>query len=88
MLFNQFCELIRVGTDVAHLTILSTWRFTDKDVIAFSGQGLVPVLVDSGKTVAGSWAIASVRASERYCWRVRLAIERKGLSGRSGVLSV
>ncbi len=24
-----------------------------------SGQGLVPVLVDSGKTVAGSWAIAN-----------------------------
>ena len=35
------------------------WRFTDKDVIAFSGQGRVPVLVDSGKTVVGSWAIAN-----------------------------
>ncbi len=27
-------------------------------MIAFSGQGRVPVVVDSGKTVTGSWAIA------------------------------
>lgn len=34
------------------------WRFTDKDVIAFSKQGLVPVLVDNGRTITDSWAIA------------------------------
>jgi len=34
------------------------WRFTDKDVIAFSGQGLVPVLVDGEHTVHDSWRIA------------------------------
>jgi glutathione S-transferase len=34
------------------------WRFTEKDAIAFSGQGRVPVLVDGDKTVADSWAIA------------------------------
>ncbi len=34
------------------------WRFTDKDVIAFSGQGRVPVLVDNGKEVHDSWQIA------------------------------
>lgn len=34
------------------------WRFTEKDRIAFSGQGLVPVLVDRGRTVVDSWAIA------------------------------
>ena len=34
------------------------WRFTDKDAIAFSGQGLVPVIVDDGKEVHDSWAIA------------------------------
>ena len=28
------------------------WRFTEKDVIAFSGQGRVPVLVDGDKVVA------------------------------------
>ena len=31
------------------------WRFTAKKNIAFSGQGLVPVLKDSGKTVCDSW---------------------------------
>ncbi|MBX9588037.1 MAG: glutathione S-transferase family protein [Hyphomonadaceae bacterium] len=34
------------------------WRFTEKDAIAASGQGKVPVLVDGGATVADSWAIA------------------------------
>ena len=34
------------------------WRFTDKDVIAFSGQGATPVLVDDGACVVDSWAIA------------------------------
>ncbi len=34
------------------------WRFTEKDAIAFSGQGLVPVLVDGGTTVHDSWRIA------------------------------
>ena len=35
------------------------WRFTDKDVIAFSGQGRVPVLVDGGHVVFDSWTIAT-----------------------------
>ena len=34
------------------------WRFTDKDVIAFTGQGLVPVLIDGEHTVHDSWRIA------------------------------
>ncbi len=34
------------------------WRFTDKEAIAFSGQGLVPVLVDNNQVVHDSWAIA------------------------------
>ena len=34
------------------------WRFTEKEVIAFSGQKLVPVLVDGEKTITDSWAIA------------------------------
>lgn len=33
-------------------------RFTDKDRIAFSGQGRVPVLDDGGETLADSWRIA------------------------------
>src|SRR5246127_2703246 len=34
------------------------WRFTEKDVIAFSGSERVPVLIDGDKTVPDSWAIA------------------------------
>jgi glutathione S-transferase len=34
------------------------WRFTEKAAIAFSGQGLVPVLVDDGRAVHDSWRIA------------------------------
>jgi glutathione S-transferase len=35
------------------------WRFVEKDIIAFSGQGRVPVLVDGDRVVADSWAIAN-----------------------------
>jgi glutathione S-transferase len=34
------------------------WRFTQKDAIAFSGQGRVPVLVHGGTVVSDSWRIA------------------------------
>ncbi len=34
------------------------WRFTDKDAIAFSDQGAVPVMVDGDRTVVDSWTIA------------------------------
>lgn len=34
------------------------WRFTDKDAIAFTGQGKVPVLVDGTRHVSDSWKIA------------------------------
>lgn len=34
------------------------WRFTEKQSIAFSGQGAVPVLVDEGEGVFDSWRIA------------------------------
>jgi glutathione S-transferase len=35
------------------------WRFTEKDAIAFSGQKLVPVIVDGEREVHDSWAIAT-----------------------------
>ena len=41
------------------------WRFTEKDAIAFSAQGAVPVLVDSTHTVFDSWRIA-VYLDEAY----------------------
>jgi len=34
------------------------WRFTERDALAFSGQGLVPVLVDGKHVVHDSWSIA------------------------------
>lgn len=34
------------------------WRFTEKEAIAFSGQGKVPILIDGDKTVVDSWEIA------------------------------
>jgi glutathione S-transferase len=47
--------LAHKGLDVETIA----WRFTDKDAIAVSGQGLVPVLVDGERTVSDSWAIAN-----------------------------
>lgn len=41
------------GLDVEEIP----WRFTEKEAIAFSGQGQVPVLVDGEKTVTDSWEI-------------------------------
>jgi glutathione S-transferase len=35
------------------------WRFREKNVIAFSGQGRVPVLCDGDRVVSDSWTIAS-----------------------------
>lgn len=34
------------------------WRFVEKDAIAFSGQGLVPVLVHGDRVISDSWQIA------------------------------
>ena len=34
------------------------WRFTEKDAIAFSGQGRVPVITDGGRELHDSWTIA------------------------------
>ena len=35
------------------------WRFSEKNMIAFSGQGRVPVLVDGDQVVSDSWTIAN-----------------------------
>ena len=35
------------------------WRFSEKNVIAFSGQGRVPVLLDGDQVVSDSWTIAT-----------------------------
>jgi glutathione S-transferase len=58
--FSPYCWRVRLAIEHKGLPVETIpWRFTDKDVIAFSGQGRVPVLVDSGKTLVGSWVIAN-----------------------------
>jgi glutathione S-transferase len=57
--FSPFCwrskmALAHKGLDVETIP----WRFTEKDRISFSGQALVPVLLDGDKVVHDSWAIA------------------------------
>ena len=42
------------GLDVEEIP----WRFTEKESIAFSGQQLVPVLIDDDKVITDSWEIA------------------------------
>lgn len=56
---SQFCwrtkfAFAHKGLDVDVLP----WRFTEKDRIAGSGQGLVPVVVDGDETLNDSWQIA------------------------------
>lgn len=57
--FSPYCWRIRMA--LAHKGLAADFvpvRFTDKDAIAFSGQGKVPVLVDGAVTVVDSFAIA------------------------------
>ena len=57
--FSPYCWRIRFA--LAHKGLdanLVPWRMTDKDAIAFSGQGKVPVLVDGEQVVYDSWKIA------------------------------
>jgi len=64
--FSPYCWRIRMA--LAHKGLepeTVPWRFTDKEAIAFSGQGLVPVIVDDGQEVHDSWEIAC-HLEERY----------------------
>ena len=57
--FSPYCWRIRMA--LAHKGLDCTTipvRFMDKDKLAFSGQQLVPVIRDGGKTVSDSWDIA------------------------------
>ncbi|WP_459614736.1 glutathione S-transferase family protein [Bordetella sp. 2513F-2] len=57
--FSPYCWKIRLAA--AHKGVAlrgEPWRFTEKERIAFSGQGLVPVLVDGETCVHDSWRIA------------------------------
>lgn len=57
--FSPFCWRTRMA--LAHKGLAAEgipWRFLDKDKIAMSGQGAVPVIVDGSKVVSDSWTIA------------------------------
>jgi glutathione S-transferase len=57
--FSPYCW--RTKFALAHKGLVAKtipWRFTDKDVIVFSGQGRVPVLLDGDHCISDSWAIA------------------------------
>ena len=58
--FSPYCWRAKFALAHKGLAVETVpWRFTEKAAIAFSGQDRVPVLVDGGKTVADSWAIAT-----------------------------
>ncbi|WP_395673970.1 glutathione S-transferase family protein [Inquilinus sp.] len=64
--FSPHCWKVRMA--LAHKGLEADrvpWRFTEKQAIAFSGQGLVPVLVHDGETISDSWRIA-LHLEERF----------------------
>jgi glutathione S-transferase len=57
--FSPYCWRVKMALAHKGLAVETIpWRFTEKDVIAFSNQGRVPVLVDGDRWVNDSWAIA------------------------------
>lgn len=57
--FSPYCWRIKMALAHKGLAVETVpWRFTEKDAIAFSKQGRVPVLVDGERWVNDSWAIA------------------------------
>ena len=78
--FSPFCWRIRMALAHKGLEVETIpWRFTEKEKIAFSGQGLVPVLVDDGRVVSDSWVIA--------CWLEDTYPDRPSLfGGRRGAV--
>jgi len=57
--FSPYCWRAKLALAHKNLSFETLpWRFTEKDVIAFSGQGKVPVLVDGENTVSDSQGIA------------------------------
>ncbi|HVA12037.1 MAG TPA: glutathione S-transferase family protein [Stellaceae bacterium] len=63
--FSPYCWRARMALAHKGLEVETVpWRFTDKEAIAFSQQGRVPVLVDGERWVNDSWAIAAYLESE------------------------
>jgi glutathione S-transferase len=57
--FSPYCWRVKLAAAHKGVAIETIpWRFTEKDAIAFSGQGFVPVLLDGEREIHDSWAIA------------------------------
>jgi glutathione S-transferase len=57
--FSPYCWRTKLALAHKRLAVETIpWRFSDKDAIAMSGQGRVPVLLDGDKVVFDSWTIA------------------------------
>ena len=57
--FSPYCWRTRMALAHKGLAVETIpWRFTEKDALAFSGQGRVPVIKDGERVVSDSWAIA------------------------------
>jgi glutathione S-transferase len=57
--FSPYCWRARLALAHKGLPVETIpWRFTEKEAIAVSGQGKVPVLIDGERCVYDSWAIA------------------------------
>jgi len=57
--FSPYCWRVKMALRHKGLAAEEIpWRFTEKEAIAFSGQGQVPVLDDGGRVVVDSWDIA------------------------------
>jgi glutathione S-transferase len=57
--FSPNCWRTRLAIAHKRLPVETiAWRFTEKEAIAFSGQGRVPVLIDGDRCLIDSWSIA------------------------------
>lgn len=57
--FSPYCWRTRLALAHKELPVETTpWRFVEKEVLAPSRQGNVPVLVDGTRWISDSWAIA------------------------------
>src|SRR6185437_3089369 len=57
--FSPYCWRTKLALAHKGLTVETIpWRFTERDALAFSGQGRVPVIRDSETVVSDSWSIA------------------------------
>ena len=57
--FSPYCWRVKLALAHKGLAVETIpWRFTEKDAIAFSKQGRVPVLIDGERWINDSWAIA------------------------------